>query len=246
VTRTNSVTERTRQRRNRRSCDVLPRAVATLTLALATMASTKPMQSVARAEQPAPRTGTPGKAEPAVPDERDALIGRLERDLAEERQNAGTLREAADNLRFKAEILEKSYAKQLADARQRASAAEQALVEHRANTEAFGADREETVRLLKEARAELAQTKLDRDQLRQQLSRGNSFDRSPLPGAAGTEPKTDGGTINQLIANADWLKKKEPTAPSSHLQARVSADHDAPPIDMISPELVFTKERDED
>ena len=56
---------------------------------------------------------------PPAPDERDATIERLERTLGEERQNSATLRETVDGLHFKAEVLEKGYSKQLADARLR-------------------------------------------------------------------------------------------------------------------------------
>jgi hypothetical protein len=77
-------------------------------------------------------TVEPGPSEakpvgPPVPDERDAIIKRLEQTIAEERKNSATLRETVDNLRFKTETLERSYAKQLADARQRGTSAEQAL-----------------------------------------------------------------------------------------------------------------------
>jgi dGTP triphosphohydrolase len=194
--------------------------------------------------EPRPSESKPVGA--AVPDERDALIKRLEQALAEERKNSATLRATVDNLRFQTETLEKSYAKQLADARQRGAAAEQALATHNAQTAASGAGGEETIRLLTEARTELEQVKLDRDQLRQQLARGTSLDRSPLTPAS-TEPRGGEGTINQLIANAGWLSKKEPVAASSHLDAKVSAEQESPPVEMIAPDLVFTKGRgDED
>ena len=63
-----------------------------------------------------------GAAAPA-PDERDAAVERLERAVAEERQHATILRKTVEELRFKARILEKSYAKQLEDARLRESIA---------------------------------------------------------------------------------------------------------------------------
>ena len=66
----------------------------------------------------APR-GTPEAA-----DERDTIIADLERAVAAERQHTAALRQAADDLRFKVEVLERSYGKQLDDARQRWEAAE--------------------------------------------------------------------------------------------------------------------------
>src|SRR5690606_15949827 len=59
----------------------------------------------------------------AAPDELDAARERLERALAEERQKSAALRASVDGLQFKLDVLEKSYAKQLADARQHAEAA---------------------------------------------------------------------------------------------------------------------------
>ena len=176
--------------------------------------------------------------------ERDAKIAELERQLAEERQNAATLREAGDALRFKTEILEKSYAKQLADTRAKLAAAEQAMAAQKAQQIEYGADHEETVRLLKEARAELNQLKLERDQLRAQAKRSGWTE----PGAAADTSQTGEGTINQLMAGADWLPKKGAApAAGSNLTASVAAPEDAPVEDMLAPELVFTKkDKDKD
>jgi len=137
--------------------------------------------------------------------ERDATIAELNRQLAEERLNSATLREAADGFRFKTEILEKSYAKQLADTRAKLAVAEQAMAEQKANQAAYGADHEETVRLLKEARHEVAQMKLERDQLRSQAKRSGWV----ASGAAADTSESGEGTINQLMAGPDWPTKKD-------------------------------------
>src|SRR5882757_6206077 len=100
--------------------------------------------------------------------ERDAKIAELERQLAEVRTNVATLQAESDGFRFKTEILEKSYAKLLADTRAKLATAEQTIAAQKAHQTEYGADHEETVRLLKETRAELEQLKLDRDQLRTQ------------------------------------------------------------------------------
>jgi dGTP triphosphohydrolase len=139
--------------------------------------------------KPGPNEAKPSG--PPVPDERDTLIRRLEQALAEERKNSSTLREAVDDLRFKTETLEKSYAKQLADARQKAATAEQALAAHKAEVATFGADREETIRLLTEARAELAQVTLD-DSCAGSSPRNSLTDRS-RPGAT---------TVGESITNS--------------------------------------------
>jgi len=175
--------------------------------------------------------------------ERDARIAELERQLAEERANAATLREESDGFRFKTEILEKSYAKQLADTRAKLAAAEKAAADQKANQVAYGADHEETVRLLKEARAELAQLKLDSDQLRTQARRSGWT----APGAAADTSQTAEGTINQLMAGQGWLTKRETAAGGSNLEAKVAAPENAPVEDMLAPELVFTKkDKDKD
>lgn len=180
----------------------------------------------------------------ALLEERNAAIKRLETALAEERQNATLLREASDQLRFKADVLEKSYAKQLADARLKTAAAEKALADHQAKIAAFGEGREETMRLLTEARAELEKVKLDRDQLKRQHARGpNNFDRSPLARRDADATATE-GTINQLMANADWAKEAKPRVPGS-ASVETKTEPAAPEI-MLAPELVFTKKDKDD
>ncbi len=174
--------------------------------------------------------------------EREAKIAELERQLADERANAAKLREESDGFRFKIEILEKSYAKQLADTRAKLATAEAALAEHKANQMAYGADHEEAVRLLKEARTELAQSKLERDQLRSQAKRSGWV----APSAASDASQTDEGTINQLMAGPAWLTKREAPASGSNLDAKVAAPENEPVEDMLAPELVFTKDKDKD
>jgi chromosome segregation ATPase len=177
-------------------------------------------------------------------EQRDATIRRLETALADERDAANTARDAADALRFKAEVLEKSYAKQLADARQKVAAAEKTLAEHREQIAAFGANREDTIRLLKEARSELEAVKLDRDQIKRQLARGPaSMDRTPLTIASDSTAAE--GTINELMANAAWLKDPK-RGSASHLEAKVGSSELAAPEVMLAPELVFTKKDEAD
>ena len=77
-----------------------------------------------------PQSGKRGTAPPS--DTQNLEAERLEQALAEERQHAATLRASVEDLRFKMTILEKSYAKQLADARTRAEAAEKGLAEEKA------------------------------------------------------------------------------------------------------------------
>ena len=212
------------------------------------MLSRKSPKPAPPSEPTAPGPSAEASAAKAALDERDATIKRLEAALAEEKQTAVELREAADNLRFKSEILEKSYAKQLADARQKSAAAAATLADHHAKIAAFGADREDTIRLLQEARTELEAVKLDRDQLKRQLARGpGSLDRTPLTRATADATAAE-GTINQLMANADWTKEPKVRAPGgTNLDAKVGAAEGAAPEIMLAPELVFTKkDKDEE
>jgi chromosome segregation ATPase len=174
--------------------------------------------------------------------ERDAKITELEQALAEERQSSATLRETIDGLHFKAEVLEKSYAKQLADTRSRLATAEQALAEQKQKESEYGTGHEETVRLLRDARAELEQAKLDREQLRAQLRRGQGWSGS---GTHAEPAEASEGTINQLMAGPGWITKRSASSGDSNLEAHVSGADEAPVEPMIDPALVFTKDGDD-
>ena len=181
---------------------------------------------------------------PPVPDERDATIERLERTLAEERQNSATLRETVDGLHFKAEVLEKGYSKQLADARLRMEKAERELAELKAQLATLGSGGEETLRLLTETRAELERVTAERDKLHKQLGLSQRPQTRAFAKISSEAPE-DGGTINALMATSDWVREKQAAA-EGHLHAQVRADHDTPPAEMLAPELVFTKKDHED
>src|ERR1044072_4162813 len=124
-----------------------------------------------KSKSPAPNAA--GSA-PSAPDERDAVIARLQRELAEERQFSVTLGETSEQARFQLQILEKSYAKQLGDARTRADTAERELGEKKARLAALDSG-EDTTKLLKEPRAALAQVPAERDELRAQVALSGSY-----------------------------------------------------------------------
>ena len=201
--------------------------------------SSKNAPSVAN-QRPAADASQTGQS---VVAERDAKIAELERQLADERATVATLQAESDGFRFKTEILEKSYAKQLADTRAKLAAVENAAAERKAHEVAYGADHEETVRLLKETREELEQLKVDRDQLRTQARRSGWT----VPGAKAADTSQTGeGTINQLMDGASWLTKQKTPGGGSNLEAKVAAPDSAPVEDMLAPELVFTKDKDKD
>ncbi|NIW23785.1 MAG: hypothetical protein GWN29_04060, partial [Gammaproteobacteria bacterium] len=89
--------------------------------------------------------------DPEAPDERDAMIERLERELAEEAEHTAGLRKTIDELRFQAQTLEKSYAKQLEDARSRIEKAEQATEAEKARASEIEKERDDILLELKDA-----------------------------------------------------------------------------------------------
>jgi hypothetical protein len=185
----------------------------------------------------------PAQSGPPPVDERDATIERLERMLAEERKNAQELRQSTEGLRFQMQVLEKSYAKQLADARAGKEAAERALAEQRAKLEAFGSTPEETMQLLADTRAELERVTAHRDQLHKELTQADRPRASSGSQRAYEAQPQDGSlTINELIADAHWMRDdREPG--DTHLHSKVKSEEDTPAVEMISPDLVFTKGR---
>jgi hypothetical protein len=186
-----------------------------------------------------PAAPASARANAAQPDERDAKIARLERTVAEERQNAAELREANDALKFKLQILEKGYSKQLADARKKMDAAVQDLAVHQARLAELGTGGEDTQRLLAEARAELNRLKADQSLLKEQLARGGS--RASARSRTGDDGSDTSSTINALIMSVPKApeRAREPAAdPSSSQRARAE---ESAAVEMLSPDLMFTK-----
>lgn len=190
------------------------------------------------------------QTDPSVPDPRDATIERLERELAEQRTLATTLRESLDAATFKVEILEKSYAKQLAETRDKLAALEAELKEKEEILANLGGPHEHTLRELSDAVAVIKVLKKERDQLRKQIAQGGfrqpSERASPVARALSSVDETSDGTINQLIANTSWTEKK-PGVGTGQASAQVEAEPEPPHEEMLSPDLVFTaKDKEQD
>ena len=169
-------------------------------------------------------------------DERDATIERLERTVADERQNSARLRKTIEELRFKVSVLEKGYGKQLADARSRSSAAERQLTEQQTRLAALDGDREETLRLLNETRAELERVTADPGRPRSPPAR-NGIRRAAAI-AHGSDQ-----TIDALMATASSPAE---LPPSGDQCAQARADHEPPAQEMLAPELVFPNGYEDD
>ena len=93
-------------------------------------------------------------------------VERLEHELEEQRVTAQRLQQALDAATFKFETLEKSYAKQLAEVRERCAAAEAELEEKLQILSGAGDGYEYTLRALHDALGVIKELKADRDQLR--------------------------------------------------------------------------------
>jgi hypothetical protein len=213
--------------------------------------------------RPPPADGGSQTAQ-AGPDTRDEQLAQLILELEEQRTLATTLREQLDAATFKIEILEKSYAKQLAAARDKSAAVDAELQEKNELLANLGGGHEHTLRELNDALTVIKVLKKERDQLRKQLAQGVARPRGEvtkarallgddahgMPPVEGHDNRasavdashddTSGGTINALIANAGWAEKTPSGVGSGHGSAQV-ATPEAPQAEMISPDLVFTE-----
>ena len=185
---------------------------------------------------------------PAAPDERDAVIERLERAIAQEREHSATLRRSLDELRFRTEILEKSYSKQLEDARQRGETAERELEEKKAELAALEAEHAEALRLLDQARGELERNPANRGLSPRAFA---SIDRMKKR-ASGNDDMSSGTydgshTINLLMADSTPTDDRPAVGRGQDsVEDQVPADQDSSPEELVAPDLVFTPEGDDD
>jgi chromosome segregation ATPase len=175
------------------------------------------------------------------PDERDATIARLERELAQERENSTALRATGEDLRFKLEVVEKGYLKQLSDARVRRDAAEQQVADKQTRLAALDAAMDETMQLLKATHEQLERLAADHDRLCKEVARREGILVQTTARAKDPENLL---TIDDLLA-APAATRDRPKG-GGHLTAQVTAPAEQPGIDMIAPDLVFTKGKGED
>jgi len=194
--------------------------------------------------------GLPDKVEGAAEsarDERDATIERLESAIAEERQHSATLRKTAEELRFKAEILETSYAKQLEDARLRSETAERDLADQQAQIAALETAHEDAMQSLAQARRELDRAPANAGKLRRALA---STDGTGTDSIAqdDTESQVQEGslTINTLMKDSSWAGELEPIGhEEENSEEQERADEESTSEELIAPDLVFTVKRND-
>jgi hypothetical protein len=214
-----------------------------------------------QSSQQAPPSNDGGQTAQSGADSRGDVVERLERELDEQRKLATTLREQLDAALFKIEILEKSYATQLAEVRDKRAVIDAELKEKNEILANLGGGHEHTLRELNDALTVIKVLKAERDKLRKQIAQGGFRQPSERPTRArqlvddaGAPPPvfdhssplddtSSGDTINAMIANTSWAEKK-PSAGSGHSAAQVAAP-EAPHEEMLAPDLVFT-EKDKD
>lgn len=176
-----------------------------------------------------------------TPDAADSAILRLERAAEAERHNAAQLRKTVEELRFKIEILERGYTKQLAEARTRAERSESEAASLKQRWAAIDGDTLAALERLLATRAELAAVTAERDRWRAVATERNA--ERAQRGVRASVLSDSGGTINNLIAGIDKLREQtRHPADDPYVSAPSTAENAPEP--MIAPELVFTKKRD--
>jgi chromosome segregation ATPase len=184
------------------------------------------------------KTSDDGRAGARAIAERDAKIEQLERSIAEEREHTANLRSTVNELRFQAEILEKSYSNQLKVAREQSEAAEKKSNEQLSRIAELDSARKDAITLLTDAKAEIDRLTTERNQLNRHLA---SRDGWQVEDSSEDDELSAEGTINTLLDDAKWVRDKQPDAAAvAKAEAEARAAEEALAEEMISPDLVFT------
>jgi len=182
------------------------------------------------------------RAESAIAERRDAGIEQLERALADEREYSAALRAKAEELRFRNEILEKSYAKQLDDARAEIRSGNEVRDEQAERIASLDAARIDAIGLLEQAKVEIDRLTTERERLRRRLL-GADAENTEGPGLdADFDP--DECSIDELMDDASWLRRRAPS-PAKGEPGR-SNDPPESAADMLDPGLYLAADPTED
>src|SRR5688572_14714262 len=213
-----------------------------------------------------PPTDDGSQTEQSGSESRGDAIERLESELDEQRAEAQLLRQELDATAFKTETLEKSYAKQLAEVRDKLTSTQSELKEKEEILSGLGGPHEHTLRELNDALTVIKVLKKQLDQLRKQTAQGGGglrqraettkarallgADAYGMMPASGDDSRggtiapagedTSDGTINALIANTSWSEKK-PGVGRGQATATVETTPEPTQVEMLSPDLVFTE-----
>jgi hypothetical protein len=174
----------------------------------------RPKQSSRRS----PPTDHGSQTEPSGSESRGDAIARLEEELDEQRAEAQLLRQELDATAFKTETLEKSYAKQLAEVRDKLATAQSDLKIKEEILSGLGGPHEHTLRELSDALAVIKALKKQLDKMRKQNEQG------------GLKQRTDKTTkARELLGNdayglmpAESNENRAAPRPSSGSDARAS------------------------
>ena len=166
---------------------------------------------------------------------RAEALEALERALADERERSAELRKTVSELRFRIEIQEKSYSKQLDDARASVESAERRAEELGMRVAELDAARQDSIELLAETQAEIDRLTAERDQYRRELASRDGLD--PEHGGE-VDYSDDGGTINALMDDVSWSRKAKAAAPDAAPEDAGNDEESG--ADMLAPELVLT------
>jgi len=124
-----------------------------------------------------PPTDGGSQTEQSGPESRGDARERLESELDEQRAEAQLLRQELDATAFKTETLEKSYAKQLAEVRDKLASVQSELNEKNEILSGLGGSHEHTLRELSDALTVIKVLKKQLDQLRKQNAQGGNGHR---------------------------------------------------------------------
>jgi DNA repair exonuclease SbcCD ATPase subunit len=173
------------------------------------------------------------------PDKSAEQIERLERELADEREHAQTLRKTVDELKFQAQILEQSYAKQLEDTRRQLETAERKIEDQAVRVVELDQAREDAIELLTEAKTELDRLTEERDHLKRQFASRDGHEVDPGQDHFDYDPAE--GTINALMNDARWSRSSDGDAARKKREEPVETDAEKEAGNMLDPSLVLQK-----
>jgi hypothetical protein len=196
-------------------------------------------------DQPHEPRGAPPEA---TSHQRDEAIARLEKALAEETRTSSDLRDHLAKLSTKVDQLEATFATRLADAVSRSNVAEAKLADQQTRLAVLGSGREESMRALGEARAEVRRLGMERDELRKQLSRIDGMQTATIALPDNTEEQTGIReplpSIEDLMASLSSFAEVGAETGNGHLHLHVptEAEAESSSQEMIAPELVFPEQ----
>jgi len=193
----------------------------------------------------------PAETKPSAPDADGdrAAMARLEQALDTEIKTSAALRDSLEELRAKVNQIESSFMQRLEDAARRSTTAENKVADQQQRLAALGNGREESMRLLAEARAEILRVSNDRDQLRKQFERIDGMQTATITLSEEDveEPSIHYAlpSIDELMASLSSIEEAGTQHDNGHLLAPITGDEEESQ-ELIAPELVFPEEFGDD